>query len=99
VCHRMNDVLKSYISSLCDEFAHFGEFVKKEMADANVARYGRKVREKGMLNSFSKVYLGKMGVGPEVSSALGEFLNAPPEHYMKLYKLFKAEKERRKGIV
>lgn len=88
-------MLKKYVEDLCDRFAHFGEFLQSELKDAGATRYGLRYYDNISTSQLSQVYNGKAGIGPAASKAFGEVLGYPPDHFMNLYKLFKAEKKRR----
>jgi hypothetical protein len=93
----MSDAVKQYVSDLCDKYAHFGEFHCQELLDQERSKYS--VTRAGCSHSMTiKVLNRGYGVGPVFSAAIGKVLGAPPDYYEKLYRLFKAEKDRRNAL-
>lgn len=90
--------LERYVSELCDKYAHFGEFMRQEIADLGKRPFSKKLKEVVSADILYKVYTGKSGVGPASSAAFGAYLDAPADHYMKLSKMFSAEKKRRAAL-
>lgn len=90
-------MIDDYVSDLCDKYSHFGEFLSQEFADQGVSK--RSVARNGCSTAMaSRVLSGKASIGPVASAAFGKALNAPPDHYEKLFRLFQAEKARRNKV-
>lgn len=90
-------MIDDYVSDLCDKYSHFGEFLSQELADQGASK--RSVVHNGCsVAMVSRVLSGKMSIGPVASAAFGKSLNAPPDHYEKLFRLFQAEKARRNKL-
>lgn len=90
-------MIDNYVSDLCDKYSHFGEFLRQELVDQGASRHS--VTRNGCSAAMvSRVLSGKMSIGPVASAAFGNVLKAPPDHYEKLYRLFRAEKARRNKL-
>lgn len=90
-------MINDYVSDLCDKYSHFGEFLRQELADQGASIHSLQ-RNGCSLSMAHKVIKGQIGLGPVASAAFGNVLKAPPDHYEKLYRLFRAEKERRNKL-
>lgn len=88
-------MLQKYVENLCDQYAHFGEFMRHEIKQAGLPVTGKTYREHITNGSLLGIYKGTKGVGPASSKAFGLALGYPEDHYMVLFKLFKKEKARR----
>lgn len=89
-------MLKTYISDMCDKYAHYGEFLCQEFLDQGKSKRG--LDACGISMSMRQNILKGAGVGAASSAALGKYLGVPPEHYERLYRLFSAEKKRRAAL-
>ena len=84
----------SDVKGLCDQYNHFGEYMKSVSAEAGIS-WCDLMKCGVSKTSITKVYNGMMGVGPEMSRAFGTLAGVDENYYMQLFKDFKAEKQRR----